>query len=78
LHDAGHFWSVGYGILKKKRGEGEAAGGGECVKPNAMGLGDGTLYNLTAMNEELIMELLGYEGAKGSEDLPGHFEVFVM
>jgi hypothetical protein len=73
----GNYHSVGYGILGRKREEGGVAPS-ECEKPNAMGLEDGTQYNLTAMDDTLVGELLGYKEAKGAADIPELFQEFVM
>jgi hypothetical protein len=54
--EGNNYQSVGYGFIngrKKARAEGE-----ECEKPNALGFGDGTRYNLTAMDEGLVKQLV--------------------
>jgi hypothetical protein len=60
------FVSVGYGFLGRKAKRDEGA---ECEEPNAFGLGDGTVFNLTAMDEGLVKELVGLTEAKGVEDV---------
>lgn len=74
IHNGSKFWG---GILGRKREEWGVAPTG-CEKPNAIGFEDGTQYNLTAMADTLIDELMDYKEAKGSADLPQVFQEFVM
>lgn len=53
-------------------------GGAECVKPNAFGLGDGTRYNLTAMNEDQVNQLFEYKHVASAEEIPELFKQFEM
>lgn len=43
---------------------------GEYAKPNALGLRDGTRYNLTDMKEDLVNALIEYASGAGTSILP--------
>lgn len=68
-------WSAGYGINTFNK-RSNTANGDECQPADFMGLGDGTLYNITAMGETLTEQLLSYENATGSADVPKLFKEF--
>jgi hypothetical protein len=70
-----NYQSVGYGFLgRKAKRENEE----RCVRSNALGLGDGTIYNLTAMDDGLVNDLVGMTEAKGAADIPKLFKKFQM
>jgi hypothetical protein len=76
-----HLWwgdiqSVGYGLVGRRAAR--TVAGEECQKPNAMGLEDGTRYNLTVMDKSLLKELTGYTSAVGVADIPDAFKEYQM
>lgn len=72
------FRSMGYGFLGKKRSTGTNAE--DCVKPDTFGLADGTMFNLTAMSDEQVEQLLDLADpeAAGLVDVAGLFKEYIM
>jgi hypothetical protein len=70
------YQSVGYGFINGKKARDGA--GKQCQKPNALGLSDGTQYNLTAMDEGQVNELVGLADVERAEDVPEKFKKYQM
>lgn len=68
-------WSAGYGLntFNKRFQTGD---GSECQAADFMGFEDGTLYNITAMGQDLTQTLLSYDNATSSADVPEQFKEF--
>lgn len=72
------YQSLGYGFLGRKRSTAKDVGA--CVKPDTFGLADGTMFNLTAMSDAQVEQLLDSADpeAAGLVDVADLFKEYIM
>lgn len=72
--------SIGYGFLGKRSiSDGKAQEyANECQEPNAFGLGDGTAYDISAMDQGMVDALMSFDNATVKADLPEAFNDFIL
>jgi hypothetical protein len=73
------YMSLQYGFINLEKVTGQEGGEEkECVKVNAMGLADGTTYNLTGMTEQERKDILSLDSAAQKKDVAESFKQYEM
>lgn len=70
------YWSVRHDFRGEKQDS--VLDASKCMQPNALGLEDGTRYNLLAMNDEQVKEILALTDATIATDMPVCFGNLTM